>query len=76
MTMVYFPPLMDVTGNYPILYEEIFPQIGKTLMNNMFAQTPTSLGMVSGVVITLNVIKFHWIGYYYVTGRCALLQCV
>ena len=54
---------MDVTGNRPVWFEEIFPIIGFFLINTMFDQTLTSSRMGSSVVITLSVIDFFmdWI---------------
>ena len=49
---------MDVTGNRPVWFEEIFPILGKILINTMFDQTQTSSRMRSSVVITLGVIGF------------------
>ena len=56
MTMVYFLPLLDITGICPVLSEDIFPLIGNILITTMFARTPTSSGMGFGSVITLGII--------------------
>ena len=77
MSVMYLPPLLDVTVNRPILSEEIFPLIGNILINTMFSQTTTSSGMGFGAIITLDITLLviiclvYW-RFLYFWQRCTL----